>query len=236
MSHYGNSEQPIKTGEERMKGEWRMKRIGSRKWFAVILVAVMFVMVLGGCGKKDISGTYTGTADMTEYMNHVMEDYNVELDDVSMNTTLELNSDNGDQTFTFTIDPASLITSMVTDSNMRKIVDGELASNGVTLSEDQYDTVAQYMGYDSYDDYINDQKAVIENMDISDFGLSEEDTTVTGTWTLSGNTITLTSTDEGDILIDTATLNNDGTISLTSEMEEDTTYTFDITFTKTDSQ
>lgn len=240
MCNYADSEIPFQMRQKEVK----MKRDRNRKgrWFAAILAGVMFVAVLSGCGKKDISGTYAGTVDMTEYENKQIMDSieeqgvqidDVNLEDVTMDLTLDLNSDN---TFTMTMDLSSLLSSMSSESNARELVDSLVSSYGATSDED-YESFAQYAGYDSYDDLVTSYRDDLQSEDASDLGLSEDDTKITGTWSLSGNTITLTSADDGDLSMDTATLNNDGTISLAATGEEDgTEYTFDMTFTKTDTK
>lgn len=211
-----------------------------RKRFILVMVIVlaMLTTILGGCGSKDISGTYNGTIDYTDIMNKQLEDYNVSFSDsITGDASLELNSD---KSFTFSVDVQSLIDSLKSAivANADDLIDGIMSSQGIT--EDQYEAAAQMAGYDSYEDFknemINQMVETYEDADLSDLGLSESDTTISGTWSQSGETLELTSSSDGELGLDSGTINDDGTISLhTSGEIEGEEYTFDITFTKAES-
>lgn len=207
-----------------------MNRNRKKRILATLLsVVCVFVLLLTGCGRsgsQDVSGSYTATWDITDMLNSELEDGGFSLTTpIEMDVLLDLNSDN---TYLLNIDEdafsESLRNGFTTDID--SITEQMMSSYGV--SEDQYEEVAQAAGYDDYaalkEDLLN------EFMDLTDELMEEEfgdDALGSGTWESDGSTITL---NDDDGSVDTATIESDGSLTISGEVIDDMEVT--LTFVK----
>ena len=207
-----------------------MKKTNWKYLVAGLLVIVLAVM-LCACGgkKKDISGTYHATYSMKDALNKQLAESGMALEsDVNADFVLQLNTD---ETFTFDIDGESLgksLTDVLTQDGPA-MISSMLESEGVT--EDMHDSIAAASGYDSFDAFVDDMvQTIISEMGDEFAADLESQVHYEGTYALEKNTLTLNGTVNEQQGMDQGTLNEDGTISITSKMDEETT--LDLTFTK----
>ena len=205
-----------------------MKKTG--RYLALLLTAVMlFSLLLAGCGKKDVTGTYIGSYDMKDELNEELAEAGLELQgDLTADFILVLKEDN---TFTFDIDAEAFSEKLVTaiqdqgESMVRSMLDAE----GIT--EDMYQWIAEASGYEDFDSFVS---GLIDEM-ISGMGdemVEELKTSVAfdGTYTVDGDKIMLESTEDGETTMDEGEIYSDGSIFISSEI--DNGKTLNITFAK----
>lgn len=206
-----------------------------KKTMRKYLIACLLVFTLAGmlcaCGgkKKDISGTYHASYSMKDTLNKQLAASGMALEsDVNADFVLQLNAD---ETFTFDIDGEGLgkNVSDVLASDGPAMVSAMLESEGIT--EDMHESIATASGYDSFDAFVNDLvQTIVSEMGDSFASELESQVHYEGTYTLDKNTLTLTGTVGDQNGMDQGTLNEDGTISISSKMDEETT--LNLTFTK----
>lgn len=205
-----------------------MKRF---RTIAFVMVMAVFAALMGACGSRNISGSYTGTIDYTDVMNDELASSGVKIpDSIEATVDLDLKSDN---TYELKLDAQSLIDSVKSafEKNIDTIVEEAMTSQGIT--SDQYETVAQAAGYDSFDAMKQDLLDQIESsFESADLGVDEDDLSDSGKYSVSGSNVIFKSDDE-DSGLQKATLGSDGSISVSIDTEiENKDYSFDITFTK----
>lgn len=220
---------------------------------AGLLAVVSMTTAACGSKKKDISGTYKGTYDFVDALNKGMSS----VDGVDFQLSESVDSDiilvlNEDNTGTLSVDAESFKTNLkkAVNNEANSLLDSVLESQGI--SKDQYETLAQATGYDSYDAF---KQGMIDEVEksIDDEDYSEMDINLNGKWKLDDNTITLTwdatsvasagiTAEKNTIYQDTATLNDDGTITwdmdpseLASSFSTEDIGRQEVVFTKTDS-
>ena len=201
------------------------------KYLAAGLLVIVLTVMLCACGgkKKDISGTYHATYSMKDALNKQLAESGMALEsDVNADFVLQLNTD---ETFTFDIDGESLgksLTDVLTQDGPA-MISSMLESEGVT--EDMHDSIAAASGYDSFDAFVDDMvQTIISEMGDEFAADLESQVHYEGTYALEKNTLTLNGTVNEQQGMDQGTLNEDGTISITSKMDDETT--LDLTFTK----
>ena len=202
-----------------------------RKILITGLLVFAMACALCACGgkKKDISGTYHASYSMKDTLNKQLAESGMLLEsDVNADFTLQLNTE---ETFTIDIDGESLSKSLtdVLTQDGPGMITAMLESEGVT--EDMHDSIAAASGYDSYDAFVTDMVQTIV-AEMGDEFATDLETQVhyEGTYALNKNTLTLTGTVNDQNGMDQGTVNEDGTISISSKMDDETT--LDLTFTK----
>ena len=201
------------------------------KTLGICLLVLAAAAMLCACGgkKKDISGSYIATYNMKEALNKQLEESGMAIEsDVNADFILNLNADN---TFSFDIDGAGFGANFaeVMKSDGPAIINSMLEAEGIT--EDMYETIAAASGYDSYDAFVEDMVGTIVSEMGEDFvGELESGVHYEGSYSLDKNIITLDGEVNEEKGMDQGTLNEDGTISITSKMEDGTE--LNLTFTK----
>ena len=204
-----------------------MKKAG--RYLALLLTAVMlFSLMLAGCGKRDVAGTYKGTYDMSSQLNEELAEAGLELQgDLSAEFILVLKED---ETFTFDIDAEAFSDKLVGaiqdqgGSMVRDMLDAE----GIT--EDMYQWIAEASGYENFDAFV---AGLVDEM-ISGMGdeMIEElkqEVAFSGTYEVNGDSIALESTEDGAATVDKGEIYSDGSIFISSETNG---RTLNITFVK----
>ena len=213
----------------------------NRKGFLTLILAVALVLsvVMTGCGAskagggdsgkaESIAGTYQATYEMKDLINKEMEAAGITLEsDINAEFSMELKDDNS---FVLNVDTDSLMNSLkdALANDLDSIIGQLLGDQGVT--EDMYEQIAKAGGYDSYDAFKEDmQKSMMDEMDADAIKELTDACHLEGTWELKGSKLTLSSTSEGQISVDSGTVQDDGSIKVKSKTEDNEV---ELTFTK----
>ncbi|MBR2561321.1 MAG: hypothetical protein IKE31_04130 [Eubacterium sp.] len=204
-----------------------MKKTGKK--LAFLLAAVMVLsLLLTACGKKDVSGTYTGSYDMKDELNAQLAEAGLELQgDLSANFILVLKEDN---TFTFDIDAEGFSEKLVSaiQDQGESMVKAMLDEEGIT--EDMYQWIAEASGYDDFSSFVDGLvDEMITGMGDEMVESLKQEVAFDGTYEVGKDTITLESTSNGETMIDEGEIYSDGSIFISSQFED---RTLNITFTK----
>ena len=199
-----------------------------KKIMSILLVAVL-AMSMAACGAKSekaestsaakeeaaeeesVAGTYWAVLDSKDAMNQELSAMGITLSNpVPLRFDLVLGEDDS---FRFTADAQSykdsIVNAVVAD------IDGLIASllGMEELDEEMAEMIAQGSGYDNYEAFKEDMvKQMTDEMSSEDSGM--DDMNVEGTYKVSGKTIGLLGSVEGEMGFDSATLQDDGTILL----------------------
>ena len=201
------------------------------KGLAICLLVLAVAALLCACGskKKNVSGTYLATYNMKEAMNSELADVGMTMEsDLNAEFVLQLNEDDS---FSFDIDGTkfSETFSEVLTQDGPGMIGAMLEAEGMT--EDMYPTIASASGYDSYDAFVDDMvKMIIDEMGEDFVSDLESQVHYEGTYSVENTTLTLSGETSGGAGMDQGTINEDGTISVTSKMDDGTI--LDLTFTK----
>lgn len=201
-----------------------------RKGLGICLLVLAVAALLCACGKKkDISGSYRATYNMKDALNKELEASGMALQsDVNAEFLLSLNADD---TFSFDIDGVGFGSNFaeVMRTDGPAIINGMMEAEGIT--EDMYESIATASGYDSYDAFVKDMvETIVSEMGEEFVTELESQVHYEGTYSIDKNTITLDGTVNEEKGMDQGILNENGTISITSVMDDGTE--LDLTFTK----
>lgn len=198
-----------------------------KKKIALLLATVASVAtIFTGCGEKDISGDYKAEFKLADFMEESdlsqMEDMGIDMSDITVDVTLNLTDD---KNFTFAFDTASFkeqFSSLVND-NIDAIIDKGLEMNGMTR-DSITDELAQANGYEDSDAFFADMKDQVSS--VMDEAYDEidkeiEEANVTGTYSVSKNSVTFVLSDEEDgVGLDNGTIGSDDSISIVTEYDD----------------
>ena len=214
-----------------------------RKKLALILSTVIIATTtLTGCGEKNISGEYTSTVNVVDLVDPETTTYLAEMgiDISSLTLGVKLSLDE-EHNYTMELDPSNFKTefSDIVTNNMTAILDNILAAEGLSRAELTNER-AQFMGYESADAFITDltnqmTASLTSSMDSLDQKFKDE--TITGTYEVTKDSVIFkTSGDNNEIELGTATLAEDGTItvSATTDTGTELSLTFNSTSTEKD--
>ncbi|MCR5580301.1 MAG: hypothetical protein K6F66_01815 [Pseudobutyrivibrio sp.] len=208
-----------------------------KKKLALLLATIATVAtVFTGCGEKDISGDYKASMNISEFMEDTdlsdAEQLGIDMSSLTVDVTLNLTEENE---FTLAFDPESFkdqFKTLITD-NMDSIIDSALESEGMTRA-DFTDEMAQLVGYDSADEFftaLSDE--LMTELDSEFESLDDElaEYQVTGSYKVSKNSVLFTASDDesDELLVDNGVINEDGSLTITTEDEDGTEYTLDFT-------
>ncbi len=201
-----------------------------RKILAVCLIVFAAAGMLCACGskKKDISGTYHAAYNMKDELNKKLAADGMEMEsDLITDFVLLLNSD---ESFSLDIDGEGFNTALidVLTKDGPAMISRMMEAEGVT--EDMRDTVAAASGYESYEAFVEDMmQTIVAEMGDGFTKELESQIHFEGKYSLDGSTLTLSGTIDGQEGTHQGTLNEDGTISLTSKIGD---ASLDLTFKK----
>ena len=185
-------------------------------------------MLLAGCGAKDVSGEYTTEVKVVDFMTEhdkaslaALEEYGMTFfNDNTMKMDLTMNSD---KTFAAALNADDLIDQMTEGfkANGATLVNSILEQQGVT--EDMYDALFESMGVSSMEEF---QDTMVQSMmegleaNIDDMKEQLESSSVSGTYTVKGNTVNFTVEKEEDEMdFDQAEILSDGSLKMVAENE-----------------
>ena len=203
-----------------------------KKKLALMLATLTTVAGLfTGCGEKDIHGKYEskiGFGDMLrdeerKEMDEFAE-YGIDFTSVEVKINLDL-TEEGEFTLSYDGKAFKDDLSNTLQNSMDGLIDASLAEAGLTRDQ-VTDELAQMNGYDSadalFDDFANQMVPYIEG---ALEGLEEEvaEDTVTGTYKVSKDSVVFVVEDGDDLELNKATLNDDGSITITIEGDDDKT-------------
>jgi len=202
-----------------------------KKKLAILLATIATVAtVFTGCGEKDISGDYTASMNVADFMDdsdiEELDSLGIDMSGLTVDVNLSLTSE---KDFTISFDTESFksaYTSLMQD-NIDSIIDYALESQGMSKS-DITDEVAVAAGYESADALFDELEAeMISELDseLSNLDTELEEYTVTGSYKVSKTSVIFTSEDEDGMLVDKGVINDDNSISITSEMDDESEVT-----------
>lgn len=195
-----------------------------KKKIAIMLATVAtLATIFTGCGEKDVSGDYTATMTVADFMDDddvkTMSDMGVDISGITVDVTLNLTSE---KEFEMSFDTTSFKEQFKTlvNDNMDAIIDSALQQSGI--SRDQItDEVAKFSGYDSADALFAELKdEMTQELDKSLDSMDDElaKYTVTGSYKVSKDKVIFTSKDDNDsIVFDTGAIQDDGSIKVDTE-------------------
>ncbi len=206
-----------------------------KKKLALVLASIAVVAtIFTGCGEKDISGDYTAEMNVSEFMNEsdleAVDEMGIDLRSLTVDVDMNLSAK---KDFTISFNTASFreqYTTLIND-NLDTIIDNALIAQGVSR-DDITDELAQLSGYDSADALFDDLKQEISTeLDTALDGLDEElaEYTVTGSYRTDNDNVIFTTSDEEDdsLLVDNGVLNDDGSITINSELDDGSSFSMD---------
>ena len=198
-----------------------------KKKLALMLATLTTVATLfTGCGEKDVTGDYVATVTLVDFMEESdvedMAEMGLDISDITLDVTLNLTDD---KNFTFAFDTTSFkddFSSLVSE-NVDTIIDSSLEASGMTRA-DLTDEIAQANGYDNADAFFEAMKEeLVTSMDGAYEELDEEmeQYTISGTYKVAGDSVVFVTSDEEGIGLDKGTINEDGSITVVTEYEDE---------------
>ena len=198
-----------------------------KKKLALMLATFTTVATLfTGCGEKDVSGDYVATVTFVDFMEESdvedMAEMGLDISDITLDVTLNLTDG---KNFTFAFDTTSFkddFSSLVSE-NVDTIIDSSLEASGMTRA-DLTDEIAQASGYDNADAFFEAMKEeLVTAMDGAYEELDEEmeQYTISGTYKVAGDSVVFVTSDEEGIGLDKGTINEDGSITVVTEYEDE---------------
>lgn len=198
-----------------------------KKKLALMLATLTTVATLfAGCGEKDVTGDYVATVTLVDFMEESdvedMAEMGLDISDITLDVTLNLTDD---KNFTFAFDTTSFkddFSSLVSE-NVDTIIDSSLEASGMTRA-DLTDEIAQASGYDNADAFFEAMKEeLVTSMDGAYEELDEEmeQYTISGTYKVAGDSVVFVTSDEEGIGLDKGTINEDGSITVVTEYEDE---------------
>lgn len=201
-----------------------------KKKLALMLATITTVAGLfTGCGEKDVHGKYEAKVGFSEMLSddEIKEmdefaEYGLDFSGIEVKINLDL-TEEGDFTLSYDGKAFKDDLSDTLENSMDGLIDASLEAAGI--SRDQLtDEMAQMYGYDSaqalFDDFSNQMLPYIEE-GLEDLEKEVEEDTVTGTYKVSKDSVVFVVEDGDDTSLKKGTINDDGTISITIEGDDD---------------
>lgn len=207
-----------------------------KKKLTLALAALMATATLfTACGKgPDVSGEYTAEMNFSDFIPEEdlasMEEVGMGfMSDLTLDVKLNLTSDNK---FTFAFDSTGLKEDVKSGlaANSDAIIDAQLESMGVTRDQIT-DEVAQSAGYESADamfQYIADEMASGMDGVLAEADAEFEKGSCEGSYKVVKDSIVFVTETEDGTGLDKATISEDGSLSLTTDVEGEA-YTLNFT-------
>lgn len=209
-----------------------------KKKFALALATIATVAtVFTGCGQKDISGDYTSTMKLSEFMQEddlsEFDEMGLDVNSLTLDVKLNLTED---KNFTMSFDTTDFKEQFKTlmTENSDAIIDSILESEGISRA-DITDEMAPLLGYDNADAFFEDlNKELVSAMDSELDSIDSEmkEYTVKGTYSVSKNNVIFVTEDDDEMALDSGTLNEDGSIHIDTEAEDGTEFSLDFILDK----
>lgn len=192
-----------------------------RKKIALILTSIMLAATfLTGCGEKDISGEYTTTVNATDLIDESTTSYlsgmGIDISSLTLDVKITLDSEHN---YEIQFDPTNFKTgfSEIVTANMQTILDNILTSEGLSRAE-LTDVRAQFLGYESADAFWADLTTQLTeslNTQLATLDDKYNKETITGTYEVTKDSVTFTTNEDSpELTLNSATINEDDSITL----------------------